>query len=257
MKALVVGGSGLVGTELLKQLSGHSAFNEIVAAVRSPLPESVSTSTEQHVSHHATQHDSHHATQRVTQHSTSDLFAHPMPAGFAPDVVFCCLGTTIKKAGSEEAFRKIDFELPVAIARVALQAGAQHFIVVSATGASATSRVFYNRVKSEMEDAVKGLAYRSVTIVQPSLLLGERSEPRFGEQVAALLMQSFSFLIPKKWQAVHANQVASVMVEAAVNTNVEMRKSENANVEMRKSENTNVEMRKSENTNVEMRKSEN
>jgi uncharacterized protein YbjT (DUF2867 family) len=90
--------------------------------------------------------------------------------------IVCALGTTIKKAGSQASFRRVDHDYPVAAGRLGLEQGAQHFLLVSALGANARSRIFYNRVKGDVEQAIRALPYRSVTIVRPSLLLGERND---------------------------------------------------------------------------------
>ena len=136
---------------------------------------------------------------------------HEHPDWFQVDKVFCALGTTIRQAGSQEAFRRVDYEYPLAIAKAARARGASHFLLVSAHGASARSRVFYNRVKGELEEAVQALGYPSLTIARPSLLLGNRKEPRFGEELAKRL----GWLAPPSWRPVHASQVASALVAAA------------------------------------------
>lgn len=125
--------------------------------------------------------------------------------------VFCALGTTIRRAGSQPAFRVVDHDYPLRLARIALARGASHYLLVSAVGASPASRVFYNRVKGEVETAILALGYRSVTIARPSLLLGERAEFRLGEEVA----RRFSFLMPGRYKPVHATQVAAALVRAA------------------------------------------
>ncbi len=125
--------------------------------------------------------------------------------------VVCALGTTMRRAGSPEAFRRVDHDYPLALARLALAQGASHFLLVSAVGASASSRVLYNRIKGELESAILALRYPSVTIVRPSLLLGERAEFRLGEEVARRL----SFLMPGRYQPVAAWQVAEALVRAA------------------------------------------
>ena len=118
---------------------------------------------------------------------------------------------SISVAGSQAAFRAVDYELPLRVARLARAQGATHFLLVSALGASAASRVFYNRVKGELEDALGALGFRSLTIARPSLLLGERAEFRLGERVA----QPFGCLMPPRWKPVHARQVAAALVRAA------------------------------------------
>lgn len=127
------------------------------------------------------------------------------------DQVICALGTTMKEAGSEEAFRKVDYEYPLRLARYGLSRGARHYLLVSAVGADPASRVFYNRVKGETERAIAVLEYPSLTIVRPSLLLGERDESRLGEEIA----KRFTWITPRRFRPVHARQVASALVRAA------------------------------------------
>jgi uncharacterized protein YbjT (DUF2867 family) len=135
----------------------------------------------------------------------------PPPDWAAADHVFCALGTTMRQAGSEAAFRLVDLEYPVALARAARQRGVRHFLLVSAVGASATSRVFYNRVKGEVEAAITSMGFPAVTVARPSLLLGQRPERRFGEQVGKVL----GVLAPERWKPVSAALVARALVEAA------------------------------------------
>jgi uncharacterized protein YbjT (DUF2867 family) len=130
---------------------------------------------------------------------------------FAVDQIFCALGTTIKQAGSQDAFRRVVFEYPLAAAKLGVEHGARHFLLVSALGASAQSRIFYNRVKGQLEDALRTLPYRSITIVRPSLLLGERSEFRLGEEIA----KRIGWLAPGKYRPVTARRVAEALVSAA------------------------------------------
>ncbi len=135
----------------------------------------------------------------------------PPPPWAAADHVFCALGTTIRQAGSRAAFREVDLKYPVALARAALLLGARHFLLVSAVGAAPGSRVFYNRVKGEVEAAIAALGFRSVTVARPSLLLGPRPEPRVGEQVGKIL----GLLAPPRWRPVAAARVARALVDAA------------------------------------------
>jgi uncharacterized protein YbjT (DUF2867 family) len=128
-----------------------------------------------------------------------------------PPTIFCALGTTIRQAGSQERFRQVDYDYPLAVARLGLARGARHFLLVSALGASAASRVFYSRVKGELEDAVIALGYPSTTIVRPSLLAGERAEPRRGEEIGKRL----AFLVPRRYKPVPGAAVAATLVRAA------------------------------------------
>jgi uncharacterized protein YbjT (DUF2867 family) len=190
--ALVAGATGLVGQALVRQLSTDPAWSEVRALVRRELPAELSVPTVVPVTVDYTRLD-------------------PPPAWAAADHVFCALGTTMRRAGSREAFRQVDFDYPVALARAALVRGARHYLVVTAVGASSESRFFYNRVKGEIEEAILALGYRSVTIARPSLLLGPRKETRLGEQVAKVV----GVLAPAQWKPVAATSVARALVEAA------------------------------------------
>ena len=137
----------------------------------------------------------------------------------APDVVFCCLGTTRAKAGSKQAFRKIDYELPVAIARAAAVSGVKTMVVVSSIGANASSGNFYLRTKGEMERDVLAAGLENVVIVRPSLLLGARMEYRFGEKIGEWFMKVFDRFMTGKWQkyrAIHGRSVAVAMLRLAL-----------------------------------------
>jgi uncharacterized protein YbjT (DUF2867 family) len=141
-----------------------------------------------------------------------------LPALPAAQDAYCCLGTTIKQAGSQQAFRAVDFDAVLAFARAARAAGVTRFGVVSALGASARSATFYNRVKGEMEAAVGQLGFASVVIARPSLLDGDRAalgQPvRGGERLALMLTGPFSSLIPKGLRPIKARSVARGMLTA-------------------------------------------
>ncbi len=190
--ALLAGATGLVGRECLRLLANEPAFTEVRALLRRPLPDA-----------------SRSPKVRECIADFAKLADHP--EWFAVSHVFCALGTTIKVAGSQAAFRQVDFEYPLAIAKLAKAQGAQHFYLVSALGANARSGVFYNRVKGELEDALKALNFASLTIAQPSLLMGDRAEYRFGEEVGKRL----AWLVPGPWRPVQATQVAAGLVNAA------------------------------------------
>lgn len=194
-RVLLAGATGLVGRELNALLGADPGVREVVALVRRPLPDAA-----------------RHPRLRDAVVDFEALAALEARADlFAVDQVVCALGTTIKQAGSQEAFRRVDFEYPLRIATLALAHGARHFLLVSALGADAGSRVFYNRVKGELEDAVRALGFRGVTIARPSLLEGDRADVRAGEVLASKL----AFLIPGRWKPVHARQVARAVVQAA------------------------------------------
>jgi len=132
------------------------------------------------------------------------------------DDVFCCLGTTMAKAGSKEKFYEIDFEYPVELARITHSLGATQYLLVSALGANKNSSIYYNRVKGEAEEAISAIGFDSVHIFRPSLLLGARTEKRSGEDAAKIFYKVFGFLIPKKYQAIESSQVAAAMLHFAV-----------------------------------------
>lgn len=146
-------------------------------------------------------------------------FEH-LEAGFitAADDVFCCLGTTIGKAGSQDAFRKVDHDYPLALARLCKAAGAQQFLLVSSLGANARSSVFYSRVKGETERDIAATGLPKIVFMRPSFLRGERQEYRTGERVGAFLGGIIAPLLVgplRKYRPIHADDVAAAMLYAA------------------------------------------
>ena len=134
------------------------------------------------------------------------------------DHVFSCLGTTIKKAGSEQEFRKVDYDYVVNSAKISLQNGAKKIFVVSALGADKNSFIFYNKVKGEMEEAITALSYQSTFFFRPSLLLGERTEVRNGEKIGEAFGNLISFALVgplKKYKPIKALSVAKAMFISA------------------------------------------
>jgi len=188
---LILGATGLVGHECLHLLLEDPTVTRVLAPTRRPLVEPASPKLDTH----------------VVDFDHLDADAEP----FAVDQILCALGTTIKDAGSQEAFRRVDFDYPVAAAKLGLERGATHFLLVSALGANADSRIFYSRVKGEVENALRTLGYRSITIVRPSLLLGNRDQPRVGEEIG----RRVGFLAPGKYRPVQARDVAFALVDAA------------------------------------------
>ncbi|AKJ01403.1 uncharacterized protein YbjT (DUF2867 family) [Archangium gephyra] len=192
--ALVAGASGLVGGFLLDALLEDSRYREVHSLGRRPLPK---------------QHP------KLVQHTVD--FARLGGEALPPaQEAFCCLGTTIKKAGSQEAFRAVDHDAVLAFASAAKKAGVQRFLVVTALGADARSRVFYNRVKGEAEEALKAMGFESLVILQPSLLLGDRAESRPGERVAIVASRVLAPLLrPLASRPIEARTVARAMVALA------------------------------------------
>jgi uncharacterized protein YbjT (DUF2867 family) len=134
------------------------------------------------------------------------------------DDVFCCLGTTIRQAGSQPAFRLVDHTFVLGLARAGLRAGATQFLLVSAIGADPESRVFYSRVKGETETAIRKLPYQGIQIFRPSLLLGERPEFRLGERIAMLgapVLPALLFGRLRRYRPIQAATVARAMVTIA------------------------------------------
>lgn len=203
--AVVLGATGLVGGALLRLLVTDPGVDVIVALGRRPSGLSGADAA------------------RVQDVTVDLALPETYREHLAVDCVFCALGTTIKKAGSEAAFRRVDFEYPLAVARAAAAGRdaerARRYVLVSAVGADAKSRIFYNRVKGELEDALRPLPFaRGLRVVRPSLLLGDRQESRPGERAAAALMRATAPLFAgglKKWRAIGADEVARAMVHAA------------------------------------------
>jgi uncharacterized protein YbjT (DUF2867 family) len=194
---LLAGASGLIGRELVTRLLASEHCGRLHVLARRAVPG---------LPHHA----------KLAVHLVD--FAHlpqPLPAC---DDVYIALGTTIKVAGSQAAFRKVDFEAVVATARAARTAGATRLAVVSALGADRRSRVFYNRVKGEMQDAVSGLGYTTVTFAQPSLLSGDRAalgQPtRAGEVWTLRLLAPVLGWVPQRIRPIAAADVANALIEA-------------------------------------------
>jgi uncharacterized protein YbjT (DUF2867 family) len=195
--ALLAGATGLVGGLLLRRLADSADYGEVrVIGRRPPTHE--------------------HGKIRFIASDFSNLDAHA--ADLAVDDVFCCLGTTIRAAGSRPAFERVDYHMVVDLARAARKAGARRFLVVSAVGASQRSAAFYSRVKGRMEAAVSALGFDAVHIVRPSLILGDREQRRPAEDLAQRVAPLLSplFVGPlKKYRAIGADDIAEAMLTLA------------------------------------------
>lgn len=196
-KALLIGASGLIGSHCLRYLLKDDHYSKVTCLVRHPI---------------ALDHP------KLVQHTVD----FDLPKSFASLAVghdlFCCLGTTMQKAGSKEKFRKVDLDYPVTCAKLALKNGAKQFLLVSAAGSDPHSSVFYNRVKGEVEQATIDLGFETTHLFRPSILLGKREERRPAESLAQKLARplSFAFRGPlKQYKPVEARTVAWVMVTAA------------------------------------------
>jgi len=196
---LLFGGSGLVGMDILRQALANPAIARVVAPTRRPLPVSVT-----HYGH--------------LENPQVDFNSLPLEAAWwKADATLCALGTTLKQAGSKEAFRKVDREYVCNAARLALRAGTRTFVLNSAVGASPRSGSFYLRVKGEVEQDLKAMDFRSLTLVRPSILDGgPRPDDRPGEVFGLLLSRTFKPVIPKRLRAVKTSDVAAAMLQAAL-----------------------------------------
>ncbi len=195
--ALLAGATGLVGSALLPLLLGSDRYAKVIVVGRRPV---------------AVQHPK--LVQVVTE---LDQLENERLRLIADDV-FCCLGTTIRQAGSQEAFYKVDFLYVVQLAALTAANFAAQFLVVSALGADAESRFYYNRVKGEMEEAVRQTPFRAIHIFRPSLLLGKRAAPRLGERLGAAVLALVRPLLRGSWRKyrpVTAATVAQAMLRAA------------------------------------------
>lgn len=192
--AIVFGATGLVGSQLLPLLFNDPAYDLVLVFTRRSLG-IVNAKLEE----------------VITDFKDLDALRRQVKG----DVVFNCLGTTINTAGSEAAFRRIDFELVRWSAVAANESNVPQFLVVSSMGANPDSRIFYNRTKGEMEKAVSALDFKQCVILRPSMLYGPRKEFRFGERVGQFFMFLFWLLIPAKYKPVHAQTVARAMVKLA------------------------------------------
>jgi uncharacterized protein YbjT (DUF2867 family) len=195
--ALVAGASGLVGGQLLQLLLADGAYARVVALGRRQV---------------AARHPK--LEQRVVDFGTLDTFSD-MPRA---DDVFCCLGTTIKAAGSQAAFRMVDHDYVLGFARVGRRAGARQLLLVSAIGADPASRIFYSRVKGEVETAVRQLPYEGIQIFRPSFLMGDRADVRLADRVALPLARALAPLLfgpLRRYRPIHAADVARAMVQVA------------------------------------------
>jgi uncharacterized protein YbjT (DUF2867 family) len=172
--ALIAGGTGLIGIQVLELLLSSDKYKQVIALTRKDL-------------------NSHPKLVQVKFQETP-LQLEPT---WRIDDVFCCLGTTMAKAKSKEKFYRVDFTYPLELARASLALGAQQFLIVSSLGAQKNSLFYYNRVKGEIEEAVSRLGFLCVHIFRPSLLLGDRAETRSGEQVAKFFYRIFGSMIPK------------------------------------------------------------
>ncbi len=222
--ALVSGGSGLVGMQLLHQLFKEKQYDYVITVSRREL-----TLKHPKLVQVVVDFDQMGYVSLLNKIQEKDLGGEHrglVQAMEQKDVsihAFCALGTTIKKAKSKENFYKIDHDYVVSFARWAHQWGAVKFLYVSALGADQQSSIFYNRVKGETEEDLKVIPFRYLGLFRPSLLLGERKETRIGEDFAKVFMKLFTaFGLFKKYKPIYGHQVAKAMIHQALNEEKEM-----------------------------------
>lgn len=191
--ALLAGATGLVGGECLRRLLEHPAWASVVVLTRRPVGGDTPPAKLRQI---------------VTDFSRLESVAVQLAA----EHVFCALGTTMRKAGSRAAFREVDLEYPLRLARLALANGARHFSLVSAVGADRRSTFYYSRVKGELEEALIDMDWPSLAIFRPSLIEGERAESRPLERWSGRLLR----YAPPAWRAVAAADIAAAMLAVAL-----------------------------------------
>lgn len=195
--ALIVGATGLIGKELLQFLLNSNEYEKVAAIVRRSVE----------IGHPKLD-------ERIVDFNQLEQYKEI----FAVDDVFCCLGTTIKKAKTKDAMWKIDVDYPVSIAKLSSFQGARRFLLVSSMNADRDSPIFYSKMKGKLEEEIKQVPFETTAIFRPSLLLGERAEFRLGERVASAVISKVPFLFAgpfKKYKAIEGRTVASAMYQVA------------------------------------------
>ncbi|MES2395941.1 MAG: NAD-dependent epimerase/dehydratase family protein [Bacteroidota bacterium] len=215
--AIILGASGLVGSEVLKQLLADMDVADDVAQNTSNLPvnsgkepdpglEKIKIFVRKPIAIHHPKLE-----QIIVDFDTIGNYSDSIKG----DVIFCCIGTTIATAGSKEAFIKVDHTYPLEFAKIAKQNGVESFLLISSVGADKTASNFYLKVKGDIEFALEKLKFESLIILRPSMLLGDRKESRFAESAGKIFMKLFSFAFIgklKKYKAIQASAVAKSMI---------------------------------------------
>ena len=193
-RLLLVGATGLVGQAVMQQALADPRVSGLVAPTRKPLP-----------------------VQARLHNPVVDFDQLPTDAEWwKADAVICTLGTTIRVAGSQAAFRKVDHDYPLAVARLALQHGAAAYVLTSASGADPGSRIFYSRTKGELERDLATLGYASLTFVRPGLLGGERAQRRPAEHLGMQVLGVIGPVLPRRYRMVPAESVATALLRHAL-----------------------------------------
>jgi uncharacterized protein YbjT (DUF2867 family) len=193
LTAILAGATGFVGGECLRRLLASPRYESVIVVTRRKLADVP-------------------ADRKLRQVVTEFENLGEVRDRLRGDHVFCALGTTIRKAGSQERFRAVDYEYPLRLAQLTRKNGARHFSIVSALGASRTSPFFYSRVKGEMEEGLQQLGWPSLAIVRPSVIAGDRAESRPLERLSELLLR----YAPATWRPVPAGDIAAAMIVMAL-----------------------------------------
>jgi len=195
MIVTLFGSSGLVGKYCLNLLEKEPSITKVILPVRKQKSEIKANPKLEYV-------------------ETDFLNLSQYGKLFATDAVICCLGTTLKKAGNKKGREFVDLKLPLAIAGLAKSKKVRHFLLISAQGANASSWIHYNRTKGLVEQGLEMFDFSSLTIVRPSLLLGDRTEKRRGEEILKKLLEGRLQFIPEFWRPIHAETVARALVQS-------------------------------------------
>ena len=197
-RAIIIGSTGLTGSFLLDLLLKSDAYHKILATVRNP-------STSKNI--------------KLKYIETDFKKLDQVSAELMADCIFICIGSTMAKSGSKGAFLKVDYDIPVDLAHIAIKNGVKKCVVISSLGANANSGNFYLQTKGKMEQAIEKLGFETTIFLRPSLLLGARKEMRFGELAGKLLMKFFSPLLIgslKRYRGIHASTVAKAMLKLSL-----------------------------------------
>lgn len=196
MTATLIGATGLIGKQLLNELLKDPFYDTVRILIRRPLD---------------IQHEK--LEKKIVDFSDGDSL---LVAIDNSDVIFCTIGTTQKKVhGDKTAYRKIDHDIAIDLARFSKMTGCEKFILVSSVGANKESNNFYLKLKGEIEEDLKATGLKSIHIMRPSMLLGDRKEFRFGELIGRIIMPVFSSLLPARYKPIKARTVAKKMVEVS------------------------------------------
>jgi uncharacterized protein YbjT (DUF2867 family) len=212
-KAVIIGSTGLIGSYLLELILNNEKYTHVIALVRKPLPSK---------------------NKKLMYVATDFKHLDQVAAHINGSCLFICIGSTMAKAGSQEAFLKIDYDIPVDVAHIAIINGVTSCVVVSSLGADANSSNFYLQTKGKMEQAIEKLGFQKTIFMRPSLLFGARQEFRLGELMGKFFMKLSGplFLGPfKKYRGIHGQTVAKAMLKVSLQEIIGVKKFESNQIE--------------------------